>query len=344
MGLSVRDDEQPISLGELLAQYMQKNQVTQTELAADLEISQPYLSMIIRGDRRPKSLDLQLRICRRLNASPTAVGITAPMINSDDADQLFEEALLAAGTGDLVTAEIGFMVVAGEVVRKGSPSLAVSDSLRNRARFRIANIRRDWSQLAGHDGAIALYRRCLSQFKKEGSVGRGKETELYLAACQEMSENLDDALRSYRLIADSEGKKSGLRSRARNRAGVILTKKRLYPEARGDLEDALRIAVNLESQTTYAYILEKVAILEAHEGNYDRAREAARTAKGMSFPGERLRAVQNDVLFADIAYREGDVQSAEALLGKALADSNKYGFRHQASWIARFQSRIERES
>lgn len=328
------------SIGWLLRSYASRTGRTQEEISSLLGISQSYLSLLTRDKRVPRDWDLRLRICNLVGVHPHVLGLSDAVRSSSNAELIYENSLIALGSGDLITAEAGFSVLAGEVARRSAPELQVSDGLRTRARFRLANIRRDWFLLDGRGGAIALYRTCLPDFASEGAIEFTKEATLFLAVCSEMQNDFVNALTAYDDIAEAEQPHSQLRARAKNRCGAILTKQGYYEDAKGDLDLAKQIAVHGDSQSFYAFVLEKLAVWYAHQRQFDAARSCVDLSRQMILPGEALREVQNDTLRADISIREGDLASASKEIEIALTKSKQHDFKHQTAWIENMKRSI----
>jgi transcriptional regulator with XRE-family HTH domain len=326
----VRDQGLRLAIGDILRQYRESRNISQAAFAAELGISQPYLSRLEREQRSAVSLSLWTKI--------TAV-VDRPELyiiddHADDLDELYDRALISYGSGDHTTAEALFESVS----RSDDTTSTAAADLVAKATFWLAGIRRDRNELHGESGAESLYRRVLASYRTRYSQRRILEVRFVMAACREMDKDYKHALQMYQsLLAElpdtADQKLDRMRTRVNGRIGALTTKVNDLERAARHLVVATALSVHLEDSGPYSYYHEKMAILQTRQGQLDEAYGSMVSARREITEADHLRRVQSYCVEANILQAEGDTEGAITVLrnAKRLAQQKLYG--HQLEYI-----------
>ncbi|MEU2743311.1 helix-turn-helix transcriptional regulator [Streptomyces sp. NPDC007095] len=316
------------SIGKVLRDHQKRMNLTQVEMAAQLGISQPYLSRILQGKRSAVSLKLWNKILE-IVPRPELLVADSAMSSVSDA---YDRALIALGRGNHSTAEI----LLGQILVRGDASSAAAMDLTAKAKFHLAGILRDRNRLGGSDGAVTLYTSALAYYRRMEVRYRTEEVTFMLGACKEMSGASKTALGTYRgLLKNADPKNRVLVVRANGRIGALATKLGELQEADVHLRIATEGSVHLDDSYPYSYYHEKLAILRTRQGRLEEANASLRSARDEIEKGDRLREVQSLCVEANMYAASGDALSASDLLRKALVTARTYDYAHQASYINR---------
>lgn len=325
---------EPRGVGVLLRDYRASAGLSQADLAAQIGISQPYLSRLETGSRQ----ELSLNLWERLRAAIPALQEDIFGELSDRITEQYERALFALSSGRLDLAEDLFSSV---MLSPTTDSPAILD-IRRRSKFRVAGIRRDRDEVEGPLGAAALYSELLDELTTLRRTVLIRETHLMLGACKEMRGQNTTAVALYNQVLSDIGPedRSTYAIRLRTRIGAAQTKSGQLSDAQSQLLLSTQQSVHLDDSVPYSYAYEKQALLKSRLNDYEGALQDIHRARAEIDTASPLRWVQSYTAETDVLVRSGQSDAALKQLGRAEQIAQKYAFNHQLRTTQRLRGAI----